>query len=351
MSTLHPQTLRLTTAIWMVVFVASTTLAQPPVRIGKIIPLDDGLSKYLADDAAIEVLGGGFQWTEGPCWIGDPERTIPGTGDQPYLIFSDVPQNTIFRWTPGDDASSLGSMSVFMKPSGFTGVSTYGGEPGSNGLMLDGNGHLNICEHGDRRISRLTPGGGKITVADRFDGKRFNSPNDLVFDSAGNLFFTDPPYGLPKGERDPAREMDICGVYRMAVDGNVTLVTDELPRPNGVGLSPDEKTLYVAQSDPERPVWMAYPLKADGTVAAGRELASAKTYMADSPGLPDGFDVHSDGTLFASGPGGVFVITPGGKLLGRIHTGGRVSNCTLDDDETTLYMTCDDDVCRVALKR
>ncbi|MEM8910610.1 MAG: SMP-30/gluconolactonase/LRE family protein [Planctomycetota bacterium] len=319
-------------------------IAQTPRTIGEIIRLDPELDRYVDADATIDVIASGFTWTEGPLWMPDGR-----------LLFSDIPRNTIYQWVPStmgfDDVPDLrsGVVSVFMRPSGYTGVDYYGLEPGSNGLTLDPQGRLTMCEHGDRRISTLSPGGGKVTLVDRYRGKRFNSPNDLVFDSAGNLYFTDPPYGLPERASDRRRELDMCGVYRLNADGEVSLLSDALDRPNGIGLSADEKTVYVAQSDPERPIWVAMNLEADGTVGEVRELFNAMPFMDEAPGLPDGLDVHSDGTLFASGPGGIYVIKPNGQLLGRFHTGGRTSNCTLGPNEKVLYVTADDKIAAVRL--
>ncbi|MEO1614239.1 MAG: SMP-30/gluconolactonase/LRE family protein [Planctomycetota bacterium] len=310
--------------------------AQTPATIGQVEILDDGLKKYADGSTKIEVLAAGFTWSEGPVWVSDDSGG--------HLLFSDIPRNTIFRWSASRGVES------FMSPSGYTGVSYYGLEPGSNGLTLDPQGRLTMCEHGDRRVSVLTRGGGKRTLVDQFQGKRLNSPNDLTFDKAGQLYFTDPIYGLPERAEDPRRELDFCGVYRMATDGTLQLLTKELARPNGIALSPDEKTLYVAQSDPDRPIWMAYPLKEDGSLGNGKVLFDASQYVKELPGLPDGMTVADDGTLFASGPGGIYVLSAEGKLLGRFMTGGRVSNCTFDDEQKSLYITADDKICRVRLK-
>ncbi|WP_145420608.1 SMP-30/gluconolactonase/LRE family protein [Planctomycetes bacterium K23_9] len=311
-------------------------VAQTPATLGRIDRIDAELDKYIAEDAKVEVLAGGFTWTEGPVWIGDD-----GGG---HLLFSDIPRNSIFRW------SAARGVELFMSPSGYTGNTYYGLEPGSNGLALDGKGRLTACEHGDRRVSVLTRGGGKRTLVDSFEGRRLNSPNDLTFDSAGAIYFTDPIYGLPERQNDPRRELDFCGVYRLAPDGKLSLLTKQMTRPNGIGLSPDENTLYVAQSDPENPVWMSFPLKDDKTLGEGKVLLNAKEYMKEFPGLPDGLAVAKDGTIFGSGPGAVYVIKPDGKLIGRLITGGRTSNCTFSKDQKTLYITADSYVCRVRLK-
>lgn len=313
----------------------ASVVAQTPATIGRIERLLPGLDRHVEADAKIEVLAGGFTWTEGPLWVDDDQGG--------HLLFTDIPRNSIFRWSPA------GGVELFMKPSGYTGVTFYGLEPGANGLALDPEGRLTMCEHGDRRVSVLTKQGGKRTLADHDGGRRLNSPNDLVFDSAGVIYFTDPPYGLPDRAEDPRRELDYCGVYRLDPDGKLTLLTKELDRPNGIGLSPDEQTLYVAQSDPAKPIWMAYPLTEDKTLGEGRLLYSAAAHMGEFPGLPDGLAVAADGTIFGSGPGGIYVISPDGKLLGRLITGGRTSNCAIGGDGY-LYITADKLLCRVALR-
>ena len=311
--------------------------AQTPDTLGRIERLDPGLDKLVPDDAKIEVLAGGFTWTEGPVWVPDDAGG--------HLLFSDIPRNSIFRWSEGH------GVELFMRPSGYTGVSYYGLEPGTNGLALDAQGRLTACEHGDRRVSVLTRGGGKRTLVDNYQGRRLNSPNDLVFDSAGSIFFTDPPYGLPERASDPRRELDFCGVYRLDPDGTLTLLTKQLARPNGIGLSPDQKTLFVAQSDPQNPIWMSFPVKEDKTLGEGKVIFNAKEYMDEYPGLPDGMTIGPDGTIFGSGPGGIYVLTPAGKLLGRLVTGGRTSNCTMDAKKEMLYITADSHLCRVRLKK
>jgi gluconolactonase len=314
---------------------SSPSVAQPaPVypTIGHVVRVDPRLDALIPAGAKIEVLASGFVWSEGPVWV--PE----GNG---HLLFSDVPRNTVYMW------SETSGLSVFMKPSGYTGVGEYGDEPGSNGLTLDRQGSLISCEHGDRRVSRMVRGSGKITIADRYQGKRFNSPNDVVVKSDGNLYFTDPPYGLPKKHEDPTRELDYFGVYRVDKQGVVTLLTKEMTRPNGLAFSPDEKTLYVAQSDPERAIWMAYPVKPDGTLDKGKVFFDATSLVKGLPGLPDGMKVDRNGNLFATGPGGVNVFAPDGTHLGRIDTGQATANCGWGNDGSTLYITADGYLCRI----
>lgn len=320
------------------VFVISETRQSTAAdygTLGKIERLDAQLDQVVTPGTKIEVLAKGFTWSEGPVWVGERESG--------HLLFSDIPRNTIFKW---NEASGV---TVFMNPSGYTGVDYYGLEPGSNGLTLDPSGRLTLCEHGDRRVSVLTTGGGKRTLVDHYEGKRLNSPNDLVFDRDGNLFFTDPPYGLPNREKDSRRELDFCGVYRLSPQGELTLVSTQLDRPNGIGFSPDQTQLYVAQSDPSNPIWMSFPVLEDKTLGSGKVLYDAKRFMGEYPGLPDGLAVHSSGLIFGSGPGGIYIITPDGKLLGRIITGGRTSNCAFGPGEKELYITADSNLCRVQI--
>jgi gluconolactonase len=302
--------------------------------LGKIHREDARLDQLLAPDARVEVLAAGFAWTEGPVWLKDGG----------YLLFSDIPNNVVMKWHPKE------GLSEFMKPAGYTGVADYGREPGSNGLLLDRQGRLVLCEHGDRRVSVLMPDGGKKTLVDNYTGKRLNSPNDAVFRSNGDLYFTDPPYGLPKRENDPARELDFFGVYRLTPDGKMTLLTQEMTRPNGIAFSPDEKTLYVAQSDPKQAVWKAFPVNSDGTLGKSRVFYDATPQVGKMPGLPDGLKVDRNGNLFATGPGGVLIFAPDGKLLGRIETGHPTANVAWGEDGTVLYITANKYLCRVQTK-
>jgi gluconolactonase len=314
---------------------AGALAAQTPAPVlpilGQVVRNDPRLDRLIPKDAKIEVLGSGFAWVEGPVWVRDGG----------YLLFSDIPRNSIMKWKAGE------GVTLFMKPSGYTGVASYGPEPGSNGLIIDREGRLIACEHGDRRISRLEKNGGKRTLVDNYQGKRLNSPNDAAFKSNGDLYFTDPIYGLPAHEKDPRRELDFCGVYRLSKDGKLTLLTREMSRPNGIAFSPDEKTLYVSNSDPDHAVWMAFPVNADGTLGKGRVFKDVTKNVPSQPGLPDGMKVDVHGNLFATGPGGIYVFTPDAELLGRIDTGQRTSNCNWGDDGSTLYITADSYICRL----
>ena len=305
-------------------------------HIGHVDRFAPAIDQLLPKDAQIEVLCGGFQWAEGPVWLPDKGSKFGGS-----VLFSDIPNNAVMQWREGV------GVSVFMKPAGYTGVTDYGREPGSNGLALDAQGRLVLCEHGDRRISLLTKMGGKLTLADRWNGKRFNSPNDLAIHSRGDIYFTDPIYGLPRRADDARREIDFCGVYRLQPTGAVTLQSRDLSRPNGIGLSPDEKTLYVANSDGNDPVWRAFPIQADGNVGPPRPFFDASKDDRLGPGGGDGLKVDVKGNVFATGPGGVLVLSPQGELLGRIVTGERIANVGWGNDGSVLYLTSDMYLCRI----
>ena len=319
------------TLIFAVPCSAQDTLNFP--TLGEVVRTDKAIDQLIAPGTTLDVISSGFDWTEGPVWIGDPKDG--------FLLFSDIPRNSIIKWVEAEGTS------LYLKPAGYTGVVDYGAEPGSNGLVLDPLGRLVCCEHGDRRISVVTKNGGKRTLVDNYKGKRLNSPNDACFKSNGDLYFTDPPYGLPNRFDDERRELEFCGVYRLSKNGVLTLLTDEMTRPNGIAFSPDEKTLYVAQSDPEAALWKAFPVKEDGTLGPGRVFGDVTEHVGKLAGLPDGMKVDRHGNLFATGPGGCYVFTPEGKMLGRISTGERTSNCAWGNDGTVLYLTADMYLCRI----
>ena len=304
------------------------TLAQESVE-----RLDPALDAIIAPEATIETLCQGFQWSEGPVWDAKEQR----------LLFSDVPRNTIYEWREG-----MKEAQVFMKPSGYTGVAAYGREGGSNGLAFDAKGQLVLCEHGDRRLSYLTHEGGKRTLTDHYQGKRFNSPNDLAIAKNGTIYFTDPPYGLPSKDQEKFRELDFHGVYRVGSDGVAHLLTKELDRPNGVALSPDETILYVAQSHAPQPVIMAYPVKENGDLGAGKVFFDTKGLSG--PGAPDGIKVNAQGIVFSTGPGGVLILDAKGKLLGRILCGRATANVAFGPGEKSLFITSKDRLLRIKLR-
>jgi gluconolactonase len=301
--------------------------------IGKIERFDAAFDSLVAKDAKIEVLASGFNWSEGPVWVKKGG----------YLLFSDIPENTIFKWKAQD------GITPFLKPSGYTGILPYSAEPGSNGLIINQKGELVACEHGDRRVSAMPfSSGGKRTLSDNFNGKRFNSPNDIVQHSSGAYYFTDPCAGMPKGVNDPTRETDIVGVYRIGTDGKTTLVVKDLLKPNGLAFSPDEKILYVAQSLDTAALWMAYPVNSDGSLGKGKVFLEVTQMIKNGlVGRPDGLKIDKKGNLWASGPGGVVILSPDAKLLGRIIIGERVSNVAFGEDGSTLYLTADMYLCRI----
>lgn len=309
---------------------------HPPAQktLGTIVRLDPRIDELIPQGAEVEVLGSGFDWSEGPVWDRAAGR----------LLFSDVPQNVVYRWQPG------GAVEEFLRPSGYTGPRARGGEPGSNGLLIDHQGRLVLCQHGDRRVARLNGDGTFATLVDRYQGRRFNSPNDGAFRKNGDLYFTDPPYGLERGEKDPARELDFNGVYRLSAAGELTLLTREVRFPNGLAFSPDEKTLYVASSDPNKAVWWSFAVQEDGSLGPGKILFDATDRVGpENKGLPDGLKVDHLGNLWATGPGGVLVLTPVGKHLGTLATGEATANCGWGEDGSTLFVTADMHICRVRL--
>src|SRR6516165_3866344 len=326
--------------------------------IGKITRLDPGLDKLLDKDAKLEKLAGGFVWTEGVVWVKDGG----------YLLFSDIPNNVINKWKEGD------GITKFISPAGYRGkernIGKAGDEPGTNGLRMDNEGRLVSCQHGDRRVAVLDtkPDANTkpmigldnvkwTTLADKYMGKRLNSPNDLVFAKNGDLYFTDPPYGLEKHDKDPARELSFQGVYRIKKDespigyhGEIELLTKELNRPNGIALSPDDKTLYVGNSETDNPVWMAFPLEG-GKLGAGKVFFNASKLVAQKlPGAPDGMKVDTEGNLWATGPGGVLILSPKGVLLGLIEPATNTANCCFGDDGSTLYICANHDIARIRTK-
>ena len=317
--------------LWVGVAMAS----EVPV-LGKIERLDPAFDRLVDTGAVVELLvDRKFQWAEGPIWDAGKRR----------VLFSDIPRNMIWEW------SEAGGLKEFLKPSGYTGTEPFTGrEPGSNGLTFNKAGELLLCQHGDRRLAKLS-GGKFVTVVDKYQGKRLNSPNDLVIKSNGDVYFTDPPYGLPKGAEDPGKELDFQGVYRLNSRGELTLLTKELSRPNGLAFSPDERTLYVANSDPGKAIVMAYAVKDDGTLGAGRIFFDAtKAAQEKKPGLPDGLKVSRDGTVWATSPGGVLVYSPAGKHLGTLATGVPTANLAFGDDGSTLYITADKNLARLRTK-
>jgi gluconolactonase len=301
--------------------------------------IDPALDAIVARDARIELLGTGYTWAEGPVWV--PK------GD--YLLFGDVPNNVAYRYKRGE------GVTPFLQPSGLAGtVPPEFHEAGSNGLAIDAGGHLVMADSGTRAIARVDLATKRKTIlVDRYEGKKFNSPNDLTIARDGTIYFTDPPYGLKKNEQSPIRELDFNGLYRLGTDGKLTLLDRSYRRPNGVALSPDGRTLYLALSDETRSELLALPLDARGMPSgAARLFHDMKPWHEQGlPGLPDGVKVMKSGHVFATGPGGVHVLSPTGKLLGIISTGKSIANCAFGEDGKTLFMTSHDMLAAVRLNR
>lgn len=311
-------------------WLGSATAGGEPAA--QIVRLDPRFDRLIPHTAVVEKIADGFAWVEGPVW------SKPGG----YLLFTDIPNNSVFKWQPGR------GVTLFMKPSGYTGAAPFTGrEPGANGLTFDRQGRLTLAEHGDRRIARLESDGHKTTLVDRYQGKRINSPNDLVFKSNGDLYFTDPPFGLPKSFEDPGKELPFQGVYRLAKNGGLTLPIRDIKAPNGIAFSPDEKTLYVSNAEKDKAVWYAYAVKADGTLGDRRVLFDATEFAKTRKGVPDGMKVDREGNLFAAGPGGLYVIGPEGTLLGRIELGVATANCAWGEDGSVLYIVASTVIYRI----
>ncbi len=307
---------------------------------GKIEAYDSAFWQIIARDAKIEIIAEGHAWTEGPLWV----------ESEGMLLYADIPANAIYQWKNGDKAT------VYLHHSGYLEDDFQGSEPGANGLLLNQNGELVLCQHGLRQMAKMnapinSPKPSFLTLTSHFNGKRYNSPNDAAFKSNGDLYFTDPPYGLPGGENDATKELPYQGVFKVDSAGNVTLLTDEFTRPNGLAFSPDEKKLYVANSDPEHAIWKVFDVNEDGNIVNGRIFYDATALTSKEKGLPDGLKIDSNGYIFATGPGGVFVFEPSGKILGKILTGQATSNCALNNDESVLFITADSYVLKVDLNK
>jgi gluconolactonase len=284
---------------------------------------DSRFDQLVSKDAKLEKLADGFLLAEGPVW------NKAGA----YLLFSDMPANAIYKWEPSK------GIDVYLKPSGYSGAEPFRGEnPGSNGLAFDSAGRLVICEHGDRRITRLEADGSRTVLVERFQGRRLNSPNDLAFNSLGDLYFTDPPYGLPAAPDDAVKELAFSGIYRLSDSGELTLLAKDLGGPNGIAFSPSEKHLYVSDTSGGEPGWLAYDVTSSGTLTNGRRFAATPDWAKDRPGVRDGLKVDRSGNIFATGPGGIHVFAPDGKHLGSIKV-QEATNLAWGDDGSMLYIT------------
>ncbi|MEO6290038.1 MAG: SMP-30/gluconolactonase/LRE family protein, partial [Ginsengibacter sp.] len=304
------------------------TQQGPYKTIGTIERIDPSLDEIVSPNAKAEIIAEGFDWSEGPVWV----------ENEKMLLFSDVPRDTVFKWT------ETKGKEVYLTPSGYTDTVKRGGEIGSNGLALNNKGNLVLCQHGNRQIAQMDASLDKpepkyITLAGKYDNKKFNSPNDLVYNSNGDLFFTDPPYGLEEHMNDPKKESPFQGVYKVKSSGEVVLLVDSLTRPNGIAFLPGEKTLLIANSDSEKPNWYAFDVGDNDSLTNGRIFYSASGYDTSLKGLPDGMKADKNGNVFASGPGGIWIFNKNGKLLGKIKLDDAASNCAFSPDEKTLYVT------------
>jgi gluconolactonase len=315
---------------------AEQTVPMTRMEESRIDRWDPAMDAIVPADWKIEKLAQGFGWAEGPVWVRGGN----------YLLFTDVPGNKMWKW------SEKGGLEKFLDPSGAANPDpAIWREAGANGLAILDAKSILLADTGSRMIQRLDLGTKKKTpVASKFEGKKLSSPNDVVRMKSGVLFFTDPPYGFKKFDEAAEKEIPFNGVYRMARNGKVSVIEKELHRPNGVALSPDEATLYVTQSEPSKPIIMAYSLDKAGNVT-GKKLFHDFTDLVgpDAPGLPDGLAVASDGTIFTTGPGGVIVLSKDGKRLGRISDGKATANCKFGDDGRTLYLTSHDTLARIRL--
>lgn len=314
----------------------SSARAQAPhyLTIGRVVRQSPALDQVLAPGAQLELVSSGHAHVEGPVWVPDSSM----------LLFSDTKARIIYRW------KANGGRSKFLENTGYTGRMPYSEEPASNGLALDTQGNLLLAEHGDRRIASLplSQKSGKRTVSDNFQGKRYNSPNDVIAVPDGSLYFTDPPFGLPKQAQDPLREIPYSGVFRRTPDGQVTAAITDVPYANGLAFAPDGRTLYVSNADSAKPVILAYEVGKDGKIGKSRTFFD----MANLPKtrfkeVPDGLKVDQAGNVYAAGVGGLLIISPQGQLLGTIDPGEVVANCAWGDDGHSLYLMATTFVCRI----
>ena len=307
--------------------------------IGKVELYDSSASAIIDPNSTIQVIGHHYKWSEGPVWV----------ASRHMLLFSAVRENTIYKWNGRDTPVQ------YLTPSGYTDTAFRDGENGSNGLALDLEGRLLLCQSGNRQVARLnapldSPKPVFTVLAADYQGKKFNSPNDLVVDSKDNIYFTDPIYGLPKHENDPTRELAFEGVYKISPDGKLTLLIDTISRPNGIAISNDGHTLYVGSSADVHTKWYAYQLDSTGNIATGTVLLDGTSLKAGASVKQgaDGFKIDKHGNIFAAGPDGINIISPAGKLLGLIRVfGRRTSNCAFNTTKDTLYITADDLLLRV----
>lgn len=334
-----PKLLAMRTIFFIVfVFIFISCKNKEHKNIGSIERADPALDAIISANAQPEIIADGFKWTEGPLWIENKKM----------LLFSDVFSNNVYKWTEEKGAE------VFLKSSGYTGSTARGGELGSNGLILSRDGKLVLCQHGNRQVARMdadfdNPKATYTALANNFNGKKLNSPNDGTFSSNGDLYFTDPPYGLEGKMDDRSKEISFQGVYKVKPSGEAILLCDSITRPNGVALFPGEKNLLVANSDSSKPVWYFFDIQNDSLKNA-RIFYNASAFVREEKGLPDGLKIDNNGNVFATGPGGVYILNRDGKLLGKIKLPVAAANCAFSNDQKTLYITATNYVLRLKMR-
>lgn len=316
----------------------SVNAQQPKADIGTIEFISNELNSVIKKDAKVEVVAEGFQFTEGPVWL----------NKEKMVLFSDVPANTIYKWTEAKGKE------VYLKPSGYTDTAKRGGFMGSNALGLSKDGKLLVCQHGDRRIAIMdapinAPKSKFITFAGAYNGKRINSPNDFIMASNGDVYFTDPSYGFERGGRDPKKELPFQGVYKRDKSGNVTLLVDSIEQPNGIGIFPGGKKMIISNSDDRKKRWYIYDIASNGTLSNGKVFYDVSNERG--AGGCDGLKVDNKGNVFAAGPGGIWIFTKEGKLIGKIKMNGvSAANCALTPDNKTIFITATNYLLRVRMR-
>jgi gluconolactonase len=322
--------------LFFALFLSGLAQDQKPA-IGTIEFLSSELNSLIKKDAKVEIVAEGFQFTEGPLWL----------DKQKMLLFSDVPANTIYKWTEAKGKE------VYLKPSGYTSAEPRGGFMGSNALSLYADGKLLICQHGDRRIASMNapidaPKTNFVTVAGEYNGKRINSPNDL-FVAGSNIYFTDPSYGFERGAKDPKKEIPYQGVYKVDKSGRVSLLIDSIEQPNGISIFPGGKKMIISNSDDRKKRWYLYDITSNGSLANGNVFYDVSNEKG--MGGCDGLKIDKAGNVFAAGPGGIWIFTKGGKLIGRIKINGfTAANCALTPDGKTIFITATNYLLRVKMR-
>ena len=313
-----------------------TATVSAQETIGTVEFLAPEMNDFFSSKSKIEVLASGFSWAEGPVWV--PQKQ--------GLLFTDVPNNKVYLW------NEKKGLSLFLNPSGMTNHAPHSTNEGANGLALDPDGNLILCQHGDRAVSMLKNWNSNRpeyeVLVDHYQNQWLNSPNDLAFDQEGVLFFTDPPYGLKEGDRDPLKALDFNGVYKWSPNTGIVLLDASLGRPNGIAFAPDFKTLYIGNSERDNAVIIAFDYQ-NGALVNKRVFFDGNALAQNRQGLFVGLKVHSSGIVFATGPGGVLVLDPKGKHLGTIRPGKSTANCSFDVEEEYLYLTSTDLLARIKL--